>query len=112
MEHRERISSKLQINLGTSIATTQDVKALKDKIDNLVNDNTLATTDAVTKRDLIVIALREEFKAEKKKVTFESYLTTKSEISVYGNEIEKLIINAAIKTLDSESAALAKCFTI
>jgi hypothetical protein len=100
------------MNLGTTIATAKDVKFMKDKIDNLVNDNTLATTDACSKRDLIVIALREEFKAQKKKVTFENYLTIKSEISVYGNEIEKLIINAAIKTLDSEHAALAKCFTI
>ena len=64
------------------------------------------------RRDELVVALREEFKVLNKKVTFDNYLTTKAEISVYGNEIEKLVINASIKTLDSETAALAKCFTI
>lgn len=63
-------------------------------------------------RDDMVKALREEFAGLKKKVILDEYFNTKAEISVYQNEIEKLIIKASIRTLDSESAALAKCFTL
>ena len=60
----------------------------------------------------MVKALREEFAGLKKKVILDEYFNTKAEISVYQNELEKLIIKASIRTLDGESAALAKCFTL
>jgi hypothetical protein len=56
--------------------------------------------------------LREEFSSLKKKVTLDNYFNTKAEIHVFSNEIEKFIIRASVKTLDSECSALAKCFTI
>lgn len=36
----------------------------------------------------------------------------KAEIHVFSNEIEKFMIRASVKTLDSECNALAKCFTL
>ena len=56
--------------------------------------------------------LREEFASLKKKVTLDNYFNTKAEIHVFSNEIEKFIIRSSVKTLDSECAALAKCFTM
>lgn len=58
----------------------------------------------------MVKALREEFYALKKKVILDNYFDKKADIAVFSNEIEKLIIQASIKTLDSENTALSKCF--
>jgi len=60
----------------------------------------------------MVAALREEFGAYKKKVTLDSYFSTKAEIQVYSSEIEKYLIKASVKTLENETTAIAKCFTI
>lgn len=60
----------------------------------------------------MVKALREEFASLKKKVTLDNYFNTKAEIQVFSNEIEKFIIRASVKTLDSECVALSKCFTL
>ncbi len=78
----------------------------------MVNDHNLATQSEVDKRDALVKVLREEFANLKKKVTLDNYFSTKSEIQVFSNEIEKFVIKASVKTLDSECAALAKCFTM
>lgn len=56
--------------------------------------------------------MREEFASLKKKVTLDNYFATKAEIQVYSNEIEKFIIQSSVQTLDSECAALSKCFTL
>ena len=48
----------------------------------------------------------------KKKVTLDNTFTTQAETVVLKNEIEKHITRAAIKTLDDESTALAKCFNM
>ena len=40
----------------------------------------------------MVKALRVEFAAMKKRVTLDQYLTTKAEILLFGNEIEKFLI--------------------
>jgi hypothetical protein len=83
---------------------------MKQKIDNLVNDQNISTVDELKKRDDLVKALREEFSGLKKKVILDRYFNTKAEVLVFSNEIEKLLIMASVKTLDSESTALAKCF--
>jgi hypothetical protein len=44
----------------------------------LVDDHTLPTEGAVSKRDQMVKALREEFAALKKKVVFDEYLNIKA----------------------------------
>lgn len=36
----------------------------------------------------------------------------KAEISVFGNEIEKYMIQASVQALNDEHAALTKCFNI
>ena len=56
--------------------------------------------------------LREEYAALRKKVILDDYYSMKAETKVFSTEIEKMIINASVKTLDSETAALAKCFTL
>lgn len=56
--------------------------------------------------------LREEYATLKKKVILDDYFSIKAETKVFSTEIEKMIINASVKTLDSETAALAKCFTL
>ena len=40
--------------------------------------------------------LKEEFRAQKKKVTLDNFYTTKAEILVLSNEIEKHITRASI----------------
>lgn len=84
---------------------------MKQKIDVLVSDQNISTTEDLSKRDLLVRALKEEYTSLKKKVNLDFYFNVKAEIIVYSNEIEKLIIKASVKTLDSEASALAKCFT-
>ena len=44
----------------------------------------------------MVKALRAEFALLKKKVTLDNYYGMKAELAVFGNEIEKLIINASV----------------
>ena len=60
----------------------------------------------------MVKALQAEFNAMKKKVTIDNYFTTKAEIELYGNEMEKFMMIASIKVLEDECTALAKCFTM
>ena len=69
---------------------------MKQKIDTLTNDQNLATTDEVTRRDEIVKALRDEFDGIKKKVTLDNYFNMKAEIYVFQNEIEKFMIRASV----------------
>ena len=59
----------------------------------------------------MVKQLRKEFRAQKKKVTLDSLYSTKAEILVLSNEIEKHITRAAVLTLDAEHTALSRCFT-
>jgi hypothetical protein len=75
---------------------------LSSKIDTLINDQSLATQNQINKRDELVKALREEFNTLKKKVTLDNYFNTKAEVLVFNIEIEKFLIRASIKTLDSE----------
>lgn len=56
--------------------------------------------------------LKEEFNAQKKKVTYDSYYSTKAEIMVLSNEIEKLITRASVNAIDAETTALSRCFAI
>lgn len=100
------------MNTFGQIPTRAQLKEMSIKIDKLVNDQSLATQDATKKRDELVKTLREEFGSLKKKVTLDNYFNTRAEIHVFSNEIEKFIIRASVKTLDSECSALAKCFTI
>ena len=58
----------------------------------------------------MVDALKKEFTMQKKKVTLDQFFTTKAEILVLQNEIEKHIMRASVQTLDAETAALVKCF--
>lgn len=60
----------------------------------------------------MVTALKEEFGAMKKKVTLDTYFTTKAEIELYSNELEKYLMQASIAALENECTALAKCFTV
>jgi len=56
--------------------------------------------------------LNEEFTEMKKKVAFDNIYTNRAEVQVLKNEIEKLLIKASIQTLESENAALTKCFSL
>jgi hypothetical protein len=113
MEYKDELTRKLNvISTFGSIPSAKELKEIGDRINTLVNDQSLATEDAVRKRDALVKELRAEFLALKKKVTLDSYFSTKAEIAVYSNEIEKFLIRASVRTLDSETAALAKCFTL
>lgn len=113
LEQKEELSKKLQqANTYGQIPTEEQLKELKNKIDKMVNDQNLATKSEVERRDALVKALREEFASLKKKVTLDNYFCTKADIQVFSNEVEKFLINASVKTLDAECAALAKCFTL
>lgn len=113
MEYKDELTRKLNFtNTFGSIPSTKELKEMSERISKLVNDQSLPTEDAVKRRDALVKELREEFLALKKKVTLDSYFNTKAEISVYSNEIEKFLIRASVRTLDSETAALTKCFTL
>lgn len=71
-------SMKIKNTIGNSTPTEEHLKDLKLKIDRLVDDHTLPTEGAVSKRDQMVKALREEFTALKKKVVFDDYLNIKA----------------------------------
>jgi hypothetical protein len=94
------------------VPSNKEIEELKNRINNLQDDKTLATKSAEDKRDAMVRALKAEFEAMKKKVTLDTWFTTKAEIELFSNEIEKFIMQASISALDSECAALAKCFTV
>ena len=42
----------------------------------------------------------------------DSFYSTKAEIMVLSNEIEKMITMASVQALDAEHTALAKCFVM
>ena len=48
----------------------------------------------------------------KKKVTLDNYFSTLAERRVLGEEIEKELIKASVRALDSETEALTRCFTL
>jgi len=48
----------------------------------------------------------------KKKVTLDNYFAVLAEKRVLANEIEKEIIRASVRTLDDETTALERCFTM
>ena len=56
--------------------------------------------------------LKEEFDAMKKKVTQDNFFSVLAERRILGEEIEKEIIKASIRALDSETAALTRAFTL
>ena len=68
------------ISVYGSIPSKEDLKVLKDKIDQMVNDQNISTVIELQKRDDIVKALREEFASIKKKVILDDYFNTKAEI--------------------------------
>ena len=111
---KDEIGKKLQQNssFGAQMPTKEQLQEKADQIERLVSDNSLPTVEAVAKRNELVKTLREEFSYLKKRVTMDDYFTLKAHISVYGNEIERLLIEAAVKVLDSESLALARCFMV
>ena len=63
-------------------------------------------------RDQMIDKLKVEFNAQKRKVTLDAYYSTKAEIYVLSNEIEKLITYASVQALDAENTALARCFAM
>lgn len=77
---------------GNSVPSQKDIEELKNRISNLQNDQTLATKPLEEKRDAMVKALRAEFDAMKKKVTLDTWFTTKAEIELFSNEIEKFLM--------------------
>ena len=60
----------------------------------------------------MILRLKEEFRAQKKKVTLDNFYSTKAEIMVLSNEIEKFITMASVEALEAEHTALAKCFVL
>lgn len=81
MEQKEEITKKINMmsTIGT-IPSQKELKQMRKKIDDLVNDNSLPTENDVQRRDKLVKALREEFASLKKKVTLDNYFNTKAEI--------------------------------
>jgi hypothetical protein len=49
----------------------------------------------------MVRALKAKFEAMKKKVTLDTWFTTKAEIELFSNKIEKFMMQASISALDS-----------
>ena len=83
---------KWSSQFGNSVPSSKDIKELKEKIDNMQDDQTLATKGAEEKRDAMVKALKAEFNAMKKKVTLDTWFTTRAEIELFSNEIEKFLM--------------------
>ena len=113
IEHKENMIVSLQQRGDSSgIPTKKQLNALKQQIEDLQANYSLATATEEEHRDRMVAKLKEEFRAQKKKVTLDSFYTTKAEIMVLSNEIEKHITRASVQTLDAEHAALSRCFTL
>ena len=70
------------------------------------------TREQDLQQELMIRQVHEEIKAQNVKVVRNRYYTTKAEMLVYRDEVDKLLVQAAVQCLDSETQALAKCFTI
>lgn len=53
-----------------------------------------------------------ELRGMRRKVLLDSVLTRRAEIVVYRNEIQRFLIQAAVKTLDSETIAITNCLKL
>lgn len=62
------------------IPSKKQLEALRKKIDDLQNDYSLATTTEEEHREKMIELLKEEFRAQKKKVTLDQFYSTKAEI--------------------------------
>lgn len=114
IEHKENMVSNLSImrdSMG-SIPTKAQLEVLRKKIDDLQSDYSLATTTEEEHRAKMIELLKDEFRAQKKKVTLDSFYSTKAEIMILSNEIEKHITAASVRALDGETAALTRCLAI
>jgi hypothetical protein len=113
IEHKENMVATLS-NRGdaSGIPSKKQLGELRKKIDDLQQEYSLATTTEEDHRNKMIEHLKEEFRAQKKKVTLDNFYSTKAEIMVLSNEIEKHITRASVQTLDAEHSALSKCFTL
>lgn len=113
IEHKENMVAALS-NRGDAngIPSRKQIEELRQRIDKLQADYSLATTTQEEHRAKMIQRLNEEFTAQKKKVTLDHFYSTKAEIMVLSNEIEKHLTRASVQTLQAENAALAKCFTL
>lgn len=112
IEHKENMIATLGQRGDAGIPSQRQLRELQKRIDDLQASYSLATATEEEHRDRMIASLQEEFRAQKKKVTYDSYYSTKAEIMVLSNEIEKLLTRASVQTLDAENAALARCFTL
>ena len=112
VEQKENMVANLSLRGDPGIPSKKQLRELRQRIDELVANYSLATATEEEHRNQMVKELRKEFRAQKKKVTLDSHYSTKAEILVLSNEIEKMITRAAVQTLDAEHTALSRCFQI
>lgn len=112
VEQKENMIANLSIRGDPGIPTKKQLAELRRKIDELQANYSLSTATEEQHRDAMVKQLKKEFRAQKKKVTLDSLYSTKAEILVLSNEIEKHITRASVQTLDAECMALSRCFAI
>lgn len=68
------------INQFGRLPTKEQLNEMRKRIDDLANDHTTATGIEQRKKQELITRLREEFAALKKKVSLDSYLSTKADI--------------------------------
>ena len=113
IEHKENMVAQLSARGDASgIPSKKQLQELQERIEKLQADYSLATTTEEEHRAAMILRLKEEFRAQKKKVTLDNFYSTKAEIMVLSNEIEKFITMAAVEALEAEHTALAKCFVL
>ena len=74
-----------------------------------VDERKITDEDVSRAQKLRIKALEEEHKTLKRNVLLDSVLTSSAEIAVLEAEVERNLIEAAVRTLDAESTALANC---
>ena len=81
LQYKEELTKKLNfINQFGRLPTKEQLNEMRKRIDDLANDHTTATESEQRKKQELIARLREEFAALKKKVTLDSYLSTKADI--------------------------------
>ena len=92
--------------------TEDALRTVQAKIIALQETENLVNKTEEEKRDELVKQLKREFSIMKKKVTLDNFFKTLADKRVLANEIEKEIVRASVRALDSETSALTRCFTL
>jgi hypothetical protein len=111
VEEKEIMKKNQKLDIQ-NMPTEEKLMATQAKINALQETQNLVNKTEEQKRDDLIKELKEEFSIMKKKVTLDNYFKTLADKRVLSNEIEKEIVRASVRALDTETTALTRAFTL